>query len=134
MRILMDAGPWLPVPPAGYGGLENVVATLTVELRRRGHTVVLATVGELTLPADGLVSAFPTGQFARLGGPYPQVVGAAHAHEQVVMATLAEHALAGAPFDLVHSHVEVVGPALMAGLVDAAPLEAAAAELSGFGA
>ena len=41
----MDAGPWLPVPPRGYGGLENVVATLTTELLRRGHTVVLATVG-----------------------------------------------------------------------------------------
>ena len=36
MKILMDAGPWLPVPPAGYGGLENVVATQTTELRRRG--------------------------------------------------------------------------------------------------
>ena len=46
LRVLMDAGPWLPVPPTGYGGLENVVATLTTELRRRGHEVVLATVGE----------------------------------------------------------------------------------------
>ena len=45
LRILMDAGPWLPVPPRGYGGLENVVATLTTELRRRGHQVVLGTVG-----------------------------------------------------------------------------------------
>ena len=42
MKVLMDAGPWLPVPPVGYGGLENVVATLTTELRRRGHRVVLA--------------------------------------------------------------------------------------------
>ncbi len=44
MKILMDAGPWLPVPPPGYGGLENVVATLITELRARGHTVVLASV------------------------------------------------------------------------------------------
>lgn len=121
MKILMDAGPWLPVPPPGYGGLENVVATLTTELRARGHTVVLASVGDSTLPVDGLVSAFPSGRFEQLGGPYPQVVGTAHAHEQVVLATLAEHALAGEPFDLVHSHVEVVGPALLAGLGDAAP-------------
>ncbi|RBY77715.1 glycosyltransferase family 4 protein [Geodermatophilus sp. TF02-6] len=121
MKILMDAGPWLPVPPPGYGGLENVVATLTAELRARGHTVVLASVGESTLPVDGLVSAFPTGRFEQLGGPYPQVVGTAHAHEQVVLATLAEHALAGAPFDLVHTHVEVVGPAVLGGLGDAGP-------------
>ena len=43
------------MPPVGYGGLENVVATLTTELRRRGHTVVLGTVGDSELPADGLV-------------------------------------------------------------------------------
>jgi glycosyltransferase involved in cell wall biosynthesis len=113
MKLLMDAGPWLPVPPHGYGGLENVVATLTAELRARGHTVVLATVGDSELPADGRVSAFATGQFVRLGGPYPEVVGAAHAHEQVVLRTIAAHEDAGMPFDLVHTHVEVVGPAML---------------------
>jgi glycosyltransferase involved in cell wall biosynthesis len=113
MKLLMDAGPWLPVPPNGYGGLENVVATLTAELRARGHTVVLATVGDSELPADGRVSSFATGQFPFLAGPYPQVVGIAHAHEHVVLRTVEEHAEAGAPFDLVHTHVEVVGPAVL---------------------
>jgi glycosyltransferase involved in cell wall biosynthesis len=117
----MDAGPWLAVPPHGYGGLENVVATLTAELRRRGHTVVLASVGDSDLPVDELVSRYPTGQFARLAHPYPQVVGVALAHAQVVTDTLARHAAAGAPFDLVHTHVEVVGPALLAGLGATAP-------------
>jgi glycosyltransferase involved in cell wall biosynthesis len=109
----MDAGPWLPVPPNGYGGLENVVATLTDELRARGHTVVLATVGESEQPADGTVASFATGQFPLLAGPYPQVVGIAHAHEQCVLRAVAEHAAAGAPFDVVHTHVEVVGPAVL---------------------
>ncbi len=113
MKILMDAGPWLPVPPNGYGGLENVVATLTGELRARGHTVVLATVGGSELPADGKVTAFDSGRFAELAGPYPQVVGIAHAHEQAVIRAVEEHAAAGDPFDLVHTHVEVVGPAVL---------------------
>ncbi len=117
----MDAGPWLPVPPQGYGGLENVVATLTTELRSRGHEVVLATVGESGQPADGRVAAFPTGQFARLAAPYAEVTGVAHAHEQVVVRELRRHAAGGAPFDLVHSHVEVVGPALLGALGDAVP-------------
>jgi glycosyltransferase involved in cell wall biosynthesis len=121
VKILMDAGPWLSVPPRGYGGLENVVATLTTELRRRGHTVVLATVGDSEQPADGRVWAFPTGQFARLAGPYPEVTGLAHAHEQAVVAELRRHAAAGVPFDLVHSHLEVVGPAVLAALGPAAP-------------
>jgi glycosyltransferase involved in cell wall biosynthesis len=121
MKILMDAGPWLPVPPQGYGGLENVVATLTTELRRRGHTVVLATVGESRLPTDGRVAAFPTGQFPRLAAPYPDVTGLAHAHEQAVVEEIRRHALAGAPFDLVHSHLEVVGPAVLAAMGATAP-------------
>jgi glycosyltransferase involved in cell wall biosynthesis len=121
MKVLMDAGPWLPVPPQGYGGLENVVATLTTELRRRGHTVVLATVGESRLPADGHVSAFPTGQFARLAAPYPEVVGAAHTHMGAVLQAVHRHAAAGEPFDLVHSHLEVVGPAVLAALGESAP-------------
>ncbi|HEY0401208.1 MAG TPA: glycosyltransferase, partial [Blastococcus sp.] len=80
MKILMDAGPWLAVPPQGYGGLENVVATLTTELRRRGHEVVLATVGESEQPADGRIAAFATAQFQRLAAPYSEVTGVAHAH------------------------------------------------------
>jgi glycosyltransferase involved in cell wall biosynthesis len=121
MKILMDAGPWLPVPPHGYGGLENVVATLTTELRRRGHTVVLATVGESTQPSDGRVCAFPTGQFRQLAAPYPDVTGVAHTHAQTVVHEILRHAAAGEPFDLVHTHLQVVGPALLAALGDEAP-------------
>ena len=121
MKILMDAGPWLPVPPRGYGGLETVVATLTTELRRRGHRVVLATVGESEQDADGRVCAFPGGQFARLAAPYPEVVGAAHAHAQVVVEEVGRHAAAGEPFDLVHTHLEVVGPSVLGALGEAAP-------------
>ena len=40
MRVLVNAGPWLPVPPLGYGGIENVVATLVPELRRLGFDVL----------------------------------------------------------------------------------------------
>ncbi len=121
MKILMDAGPWLPVPPEGYGGLENVVATLTTELRRRGHAVVLATVGESTQPADGYVTAFEHGRFARLAAPYSEVTGVAHTHLQAVLAGIGRHADAGVPFDLVHSHLEVVGPAVLGALGASAP-------------
>ena len=57
--VLMNAGPWLPVPPHGYGGIENVVATLVPELRKLGVQVVLASVGTSTLPVRlGEVKAF----------------------------------------------------------------------------
>jgi glycosyltransferase involved in cell wall biosynthesis len=121
MKILMDAGPWLPVPPLGYGGLENVVATLTTELRRRGHSVVLATVGSSSLPADGCIAAFEHGRFERLAAPSSEVTGVAHAHEHAVVAELRRQAAAGDPFDLVHSHLEVVGPAVLGALGPAEP-------------
>jgi glycosyltransferase involved in cell wall biosynthesis len=117
----MDAGPWLPVPPRGYGGLENVVGTLTTALRERGHTVVLATVGESDLPVEEVVSAYATGQFARLSRPYAEVVGVAVAHELAVVEAVERHADGGKPFDIVHTHLEVVGPAVLGALGNKAP-------------
>ncbi len=54
MRILLAADPILPVPPAGYGGIERIVATLIAEFRDRGHTVGL--IGKRGSPAP--VDAF----------------------------------------------------------------------------
>ena len=41
LRIAMLAPPWISTPPAGYGGVEAVVSTLTEALVRRGHEVTL---------------------------------------------------------------------------------------------
>jgi glycosyltransferase involved in cell wall biosynthesis len=41
LRIAQLAPPFESVPPAGYGGTERVVSTLTEELVRRGHEVTL---------------------------------------------------------------------------------------------
>jgi glycosyltransferase involved in cell wall biosynthesis len=112
----MNAGPWLPVPPPDYGGIENVVATLVPELRARGHRVVLATVGDSRLDADEHVSVFPTGQFGSITGPYNQMMGIAHAHMRAVLDRLAD-----GDIDLVHDHLEVVGPAILAAAGDAVP-------------
>ena len=37
----MLAPPWIPVPPPGYGGIEQVIALLAAELTERGHAVTL---------------------------------------------------------------------------------------------
>ncbi len=111
--VLINAGPWLPVPPAGYGGIEHVVACLVPELRRRGHRVVLATVGESTIEADEKLWVFPRGQFHQLAAPYGQVMGAVHAHMQRVLDRL-DQLHAGPTIDLVHDHLEVVGPSMLA--------------------
>jgi glycosyltransferase involved in cell wall biosynthesis len=116
VKVLMNAGPWLPVPPNGYGGIENVVATLVPELRRLGVEVVLATVGDSTLEVDERVSAFGTGQFAALQRPYNQVCGIVPAHLHAVLRRLSE-----GDIDLVHDHVEAAGLGMLAAIAAGGP-------------
>jgi glycosyltransferase involved in cell wall biosynthesis len=113
----MNAGPWLPVPPHGYGGIENIIATLVPELRRLGVTVVLASVGESRLDVDERLSVFDTGQFATLQRPYNQVCGVAHAHLHGIVRELRRRD----DIDLIHDHLEAVGLATFAALGDDAP-------------
>ncbi|MEO3890124.1 glycosyltransferase [Nonomuraea sp. B5E05] len=109
MKVLMNAGPWLSIPPPGYGGIENVVATLVPALRERGVSVVLAAAGSSTLEVDELVRVYDEGRFPELQKPYNQVMGIAHAHQARVVAELR----ARDDIDLVHDHLEVVGPAVL---------------------
>lgn len=41
LRIALIAPPWLPVPPDGYGGIEQVVYLLARELQARGNDVTV---------------------------------------------------------------------------------------------
>ncbi|GAB2954450.1 glycosyltransferase family 4 protein [Micromonospora polyrhachis] len=117
LTVLMNAGPWLSVPPPGYGGIENVVATLVPELRRLGVRVVLASVASSTLPVDDRLSVFADGQFAALQRPYNQVCGVAQAHLNGVVRALRERD----DIDLVHDHVEAVGLATLTAMGRDAP-------------
>ena len=117
--VLMNCGPWLPVPPAGYGGIENIIAALVPELRQRDIRVVLATVADSTLPADEYLTPLPAGRFEALQRPYNQVSGIAHAHLHAVVRELRGRD----DIDLVHDHVEVAGLAVLsaAALAPAVP-------------
>lgn len=54
MRILLAADPILPVPPAGYGGIERIVDGLVRALRASGNTVALMAKLGSTAPVDTL--------------------------------------------------------------------------------
>lgn len=113
LTVLVNAGPWLRVPPGGYGGIENVLATLVPELRKRGVRVVLAGVAGSTLEVDRLVETTPEPMFAHIAGPYNQMMGIAHAHMARVVQALHDE---GDAIDLVHDHLEVVGPSVLAAM------------------
>ncbi|GAA4897068.1 glycosyltransferase [Actinomycetospora straminea] len=105
LTVLVDAGPWLPVPPQGYGGIEAVLATLVPELRRLGVRVVLATVGASSLEVDEQVTTFSEPRFAEIAAPYNRVMGVAAAHVDAVLRELRGRD----DIDIVHSHLEAWG-------------------------
>jgi glycosyltransferase involved in cell wall biosynthesis len=117
MTVLMNAGPWLPVPPVGYGGIENVLATLVPALRRRGVQVVLATVADSTLPVDEQIAVFDQGQFPHIQRPYNRVMGIAAAHLHRVVRELRSRD----DIVLVHDHQEAFGPTVLGALGPDAP-------------
>lgn len=49
MHIVQIAPPWYPIPPSSYGGIERVVADLTIALRHLGHTVTVIAPGDSTI-------------------------------------------------------------------------------------
>ena len=117
MTVLVNAGPWLSVPPPGYGGIENVLAALVPELRRRGVRVVLATVGSSTLPVDDRIAVFPDGRFADLQRPYNRVMGVAAAHLHRVVRELRRRD----DVVLVHDHQEAFGLTVLEALGRSCP-------------
>ena len=52
MRSLLTADPMLPVPPAGYGGIERIVDALVRFHHAQGHTVGLMAHPASTSPAE----------------------------------------------------------------------------------
>lgn len=102
MHILEIAPPWFPVPPRGYGGIEQVVSTLTDGLVGRGHRVTLVACAGSDARAD-LVSPIAT-------RPDPAMLGD--------VSTEVRHALGAylldGDFDVIHDHSGFVGLALAA--------------------
>jgi glycosyltransferase involved in cell wall biosynthesis len=77
MRIAITADPYLPVPPAHYGGIERVIDVLVRELDARGHRVTLIAHPDSRTPARLIPYGHPphTGWPAR-GAELAQVGGA----------------------------------------------------------
>ena len=117
MTVLVNAGPWLSVPPPGYGGIENVLAALVPELRARCVRVLLATVGSSTLPVDERITVFPDGRFADLQRPYNRVMGVAAAHLDRVVRELHRRD----DVVLVHDHQEAFGLTVLGALGRSCP-------------
>jgi len=96
MRIAQIAPLAESVPPRLYGGTERVVSSLTEELVRRGHDVVLFASGDSTTAAE-LVACCPEG--LRLN---PRI----RDHVAYTMIELGKVSARAREFDIIHNHVD----------------------------
>ncbi|SCF08933.1 Glycosyltransferase involved in cell wall bisynthesis [Micromonospora echinospora] len=99
LRIAMVVPPWYPVPPSGYGGLEQVVAGLVDGLVDRGHRVTVFGAGARHGTDAAYVPTVGELQHERLGESLPELAHLARVHR----------ALDPARFDVVHDHT-TIGP------------------------
>jgi glycosyltransferase involved in cell wall biosynthesis len=90
LRILLSADPFLPVPPIHYGGVERIVASLLVHLRRLGHQVGLVAHPQSTAPAD---------YFAGWPRLYPTTATEHYRNARALLGAIGEFAP-----DLIHSY------------------------------
>jgi glycosyltransferase involved in cell wall biosynthesis len=110
VRIAVVAPVWIPVPPPGYGGVEQVVSLLVEELVARGHDVTLFASGDSTTKAT-LRSVYQEAPTDRLWEVEPDAVHVGAAY------TFANRAYRdGEGFDLVHDHTNYLGVAFAASL------------------
>ncbi|HVW35162.1 MAG TPA: glycosyltransferase family 4 protein [Acidimicrobiia bacterium] len=95
MRIAVIAPPWLPVPPASYGGTERVLDTLCRGLVSRGHDVLLYATGDSSCPVErawtyrehlGTVAVSPAAELAHVIDAYDTAAawGATVIHDHTI--------------------------------------------------
>jgi glycosyltransferase involved in cell wall biosynthesis len=104
LRIGILAPPWFAVPPAGYGGIEAMVAGLIDGLVARGHHVSLVAAGPAGTKAQRYHATYRNPPSERLGDPIPEVIQAAEA----------ANFFEGEQLDIIHDHT-LAGPLLARG-------------------
>jgi glycosyltransferase involved in cell wall biosynthesis len=95
MKVAMLAPPWIPVPPPGYGGIEQVLGLLTDELTERGHHVTLFAAPGTSSPARVL---------SPLDGPHPDEIQVALYESDHVASAFDRMEQSDPPFDVLHDH------------------------------
>lgn len=116
LRIALVAPPWLPVPPGGYGGIEQVVYLLARELQTRGHDVTVFGRQGSSDELDVVALAPPSWQ-GHLGSRNQLARECLH--------LLRAYTIVGRrPYDVVHDHTGFYGMLLGALVQPRAPLVA----------
>ncbi|MDX6587633.1 MAG: hypothetical protein QOI31_2106 [Solirubrobacterales bacterium] len=106
VRVAMLAPPWIPIPPPGYGGIEEVLALLCDALVDRGNDVTL-----FCAPGSSSKATVRT----LLPTVHPEAIERSlfeADHVARAFDAIDEAAGTGAPFELVHDHCGYTGLAM----------------------
>jgi glycosyltransferase involved in cell wall biosynthesis len=95
MRVAMLAPPWIPVPPPGYGGIEQVIALLAGALTERGNTVALFAAPGTESRAEVL---------SPLEGPHPDEIQMSLYEADHVASAFARIEESEQGFDVIHDN------------------------------
>lgn len=117
IKVAMIAPPWLPIPPGGYGGIENVLDALIPELMKLGVRVELFSVGESTIKASKNHALYETGQYAYIHKPQYDSLPITVAHLVFALHTIRKDG----NFDVIHDHNGFLGPLAFAGAPQSLP-------------
>jgi glycosyltransferase involved in cell wall biosynthesis len=95
MKVAILAPPWIPVPPPGYGGIEQVLALLAAELTERGNDVTLFAAPGTRSRAEVL---------SPLEGPHPDEIEISLYEVDHVASAFASIEETEPSFDVVHDN------------------------------
>jgi len=98
VHVAMIAPPYFDVPPAGYGGVEAVVADLVDAMVGRGHRVTLIGAGRHRTMAQRFLATCQQQPADQLGEALPEVVHTAKVArllEDLDVDVVHDHTLAG---------------------------------------
>lgn len=83
LRIAMLVPPWYELPPAGYGGLEQMCAALVDSLVAQGHRVSVFGAGTRSGTSAEFVSTISQTQHPRLGEGLPEMLHVTRANRLI---------------------------------------------------
>jgi glycosyltransferase involved in cell wall biosynthesis len=98
LNVVMVVPPYYDLPPAGYGGIEAVVADLVDGLITAGHTVTLVGPDCHNATMAEMVAVWPRAQTDRLLDPE---IGIAHT---MLTRRAVEHLIVEREVDVIHDH------------------------------
>ncbi len=108
LSIAIVAPPWLPIPPRGYGGTENVLDSLAKGLQAAGHEVLLCSTGDSTCPVP-ISYLFDKAVGVGTGNGLHEIRHVLHSYEAARDADIVhDHTLIGPLQSMAYPHLPVV--------------------------